>query len=526
MAAFPENMRLPSHLEMIFKIPKWHLVNHVLKCLVPFSLTYTEGAGRTDGEAPERCWAWLNSIARCASMMTAGMRWDTMDDFANAWNYKMLNLESTLVKKMVKAIPLAVVNVRVYHAFTEALKVNHASELDAWLEQVVNWENGASEFCPYEVREPIWPQVKKQLAEEEQRREEKGEWVVMSSLIMEGVDLEEAHLSWEKKPDYSPGESRPGEANGPALTYTQAPKSYETSTPETMQLFLPSSLPTQERYLICPPELIDAEDQLRWGQCFDTLARLRIQLQARTVAYKDMSRMTPSQGLWTRLDTLRHQIETKIKALVVTYRASRKALKAIRGEGEWSDVLRELKDGDIRGITERVLKEKEKEDWEWAQRVAGVKEDAIDGDRANITSLGYGLRSEWCKARANSRRPREELRLVEEEMCRAIQYCHFQAGWWTQQIGRREGLSPWLSEGLKAYAKEQSKIEVSRAVRWEERWAPVRVRGKEILKYVSDASFSRDISSLASLEIELDLGNDYDDDELGTTLYNDDDLDV
>ncbi|KAL0575107.1 hypothetical protein V5O48_006857 [Marasmius crinis-equi] len=584
MATFPEYMRLPNDMEMIFKVPKWHLTNHVVACLAAFSFGFTEGAGRTDGEAPERCWAWLNSIARSASMMTAGARWDTMDDFANAWNYKkMLALETSLVKKMITAIPQAVINVRVFHVFTEALKIDHASDLNAWLEQVVDWEQGSAVFCPYEVREPAisLAKIKKKLAEEEQHRAEKGERAVMSSLIMEGVDLEDVQRTLvaslgKRNPTILQQKALQEKRTGLLRRIQKHRKAMvvhmpllqnlidklpekEASSPETMQLFLPSSLPAQNRHQICPQELITVEDELRWGQCFDSLARLRSQLQARTVAYKDTERMTPTQGLWTRMDTLRNQIETKIKALTATYRMSRKALFAIRGDGPWTNILKVLNDNDVRGITERVLKDKEKEDWEWAQRVAGVREDAIQevldnrsvptADFNPLHSLGQSnlhlswiwythqpsedgvntfeevkdsLRSEWCKARANSRRPREELRLVEEEMRRAIQYCHFQAGWWTAQIGRRGDVSPWLGEGLIAYAREHSEIEVCQAMRWGTRWAPVRARAKEILDYVSDPGLSGDIPSLKSLEIELDLDDDgYEHDELAIDTYDD-----
>ncbi|KAL0571201.1 hypothetical protein V5O48_010766 [Marasmius crinis-equi] len=586
MASFPSDMQLPPEMEIIFKVPKWHLIGHVLKCLVPFSFAYTEGVGRTDGEAPERCWSWLNAIARCASMMTAGARWDTMDDFANAWNYKkMVNLETSLLRKMTKAIPQAVINARVFYVFTEALKVDHSSDLTAWLDQVVNWEQGIKSFCPYEVREPdiSLAKVKKKLADEELHREEQGQRTIMSSLIMEGVDIEESQRalaeSLSEKGSTVLQQKAIQEKRTQLLKRIRKHRNAmvlhmpllkplleklpanETSTPEKMSLFLPSSLPAQHRSRICPQELVNVEDQLRWGQCFDALARLRSQLQSRMVAYKYTTRLTPSQGLWTRMQTLRHQIETKVKAHTATYRCSHKALLAIRGEGSWTNVLKELKDQDVRGITERVLKRKEREDWEWSQEVSGVSEDAIDevvrnrslptADFNPLHSIGQSrqylswiwythqpgsqgdgsadtfrevkdsLRSEWCKARANSRRPREELRLVEEEMRRSIEYCHYQAGWWTRQVGRREGVCPWLAEGLKAYAKQQSEIEINRAVRWGERWAPIRERAKRILACVSDPAYEGFVPLLESLEIELELNEDDDemDVEYGFDMY-------
>ncbi|KAL0563357.1 hypothetical protein V5O48_018711, partial [Marasmius crinis-equi] len=572
MADFPEHMHLPPDMEVLFKIPKWHLIAHILKCLATFSFAYTEGVGKTNREAPERCWSWLNTIARSVSMMTAGARWDTMDDFANAWNYrKMVNLESLLVKKMGRAIPEAVVNVRVFSAFSEALKVDHAADLKTWEEQVVRWEQGIDTFCPYEVREPeiSLAKVKKKLADDEQRQEEKGERSAMSELITEGVEIEEAQralMGALSKKDSTTLQEKNNQQKRTSLLkrirkHRQAMVTHmpllqrlidrlpakESSTPEKMALFLPSALTSTDRSLIYPPELIEVEDQLRFGQCYDSLARLRLQLQARHVAYKDTSRLTPSQGLYTRMQTLRNQIEAKVKACSATYRESRKALLAIRGEGPWTSILKELKDDDIRGITERMLKRKEREDWEQAQEIAGVSEDAIDevlNDRSvptlefnPIHSIGQSnrhlswiwythqsfaegevpdtfeevkdnLRSEWCKARAASRRPREELRLVEEEMRWSIQYCRWQAAWWTEQATRRTDISPWLKEGLEAYAKEQSNTEMRCAIRWSGCWAPIRERAKEILKYVSDPAFYGDLPLLESLEIKLGFDDD------------------
>ncbi|KAL0056546.1 hypothetical protein AAF712_016849, partial [Marasmius tenuissimus] len=108
------------------------------------------------------------------SMMTAGAHWDTMDNFTNFYNFrKMVGLESALLKKIVSAIPKVIIHARAFSEFTEVLKGEYQSQLTLWQEQVVKWEEGMSDFCPYNVTEPeiTIAKIKKAMAEEDHHRE-------------------------------------------------------------------------------------------------------------------------------------------------------------------------------------------------------------------------------------------------------------------------------------------------------------------------------------------------------------------
>ncbi|KAL0571778.1 hypothetical protein V5O48_010190 [Marasmius crinis-equi] len=586
METYPEYMQIPSWTRLVFKVPKFHLVTHILKCLAPFSFTYTEGAAKTDGEGVERSWSWLNGSARSMSMMSLGGRWDTLDDFANFSNWrKTINLDTLLLKKMVKAIPESIINARLYVAFTEALEVQHAQELSTWQEQVMQWERGNTNFCPYNIVESkiSLNEVKKQLAEEEHRREADGlnasSAITISAVVIEGLEIEEAQcalaVSAEAKTQTT-FQQRSVQGRRTKLLarirkyrecllihnpYLRRLIETESTTcldrPEAMKLYLPSSLPELFRGMACSDSSIDIENRLRYAQAYDALHQLRQQLRARSVAYRNKSRLTVSQGVHTRMNTLQTSIESKIRAIKETYRRARAALLALRGDGRWTASLQELKDQDIRGFGERALKDKEKEDWIRAQELAGVDADAIDdvinGVNQNIPTMSFNrvlalgqgkeenalswiwythrpmegensgsndgdtfqeiqdsLRSEWCKARANARRPREELRLVEEEMRRAIEYCLYLEGWWKQQIGRREGVSDVLQEGLTAYATQHAFIERRRSLHWTESWAAIRERGKVILLHLSDPRYKATLPPMPELEIELNLDDDDD----------------
>lgn len=88
LSEMPTSLQLPIPVSLLFRVPKFHLANHILKCFNPFALNYTFGVGRTDGEGVERIWAVLNKVASSTSMMTMGHRQDTLDDFCNHFNWR------------------------------------------------------------------------------------------------------------------------------------------------------------------------------------------------------------------------------------------------------------------------------------------------------------------------------------------------------------------------------------------------------------------------------------------------------
>jgi hypothetical protein len=86
---------LPPHLLLAFpnsgvqaKVPKFHLGSHVEACHAPFSLGYTLGVGRTDGEGVERNWDGLNGQGPSTKEMGPGNRWDTLDDCCGHANWR------------------------------------------------------------------------------------------------------------------------------------------------------------------------------------------------------------------------------------------------------------------------------------------------------------------------------------------------------------------------------------------------------------------------------------------------------
>jgi hypothetical protein len=75
---------------------------------------------------------------------------------------------------------------------------------------------------------------------------------------------------------------------------------------------------------------------------------------------------------------------------------------------------------------------------------------------SRFISLLAGVRIEWCKARARALRWAEEVELLQEEMCRVLQFFDWQANWWEEQGRLQICQTAAHNEGLHAYAAQQA----------------------------------------------------------------------
>lgn len=345
--------------------------------------------------------------------------------------------------------------------------------------------------------------------------------------------------------------------------------------PESISLFLPSSIPSNHRETICIADVHCIETKLREAQCSEAIADLRTQLIKRTYVNKYKERTASSQRAYTRFRTLQDHIEVKIKAAEVLYNTARAALYSLKGPGLWEEVYQVLNREDVRGMHERAMTAEEKEEHAQTRRMAGFTDEQIDGELDGapnmptvqfdpVLALGEGsrqlswiwytisdqerqsgevdgcrwlpimcapraesqhladLRVEWLKCRARAQRWNEELNLLEEEMRRCLVYCRWKGVWWSQQIERLSDVNPLLAEGLVAYAAQQLSFENRRADIWERKWSSIRARALFIKHTHLEESYvnrgTESTAPLIELEIELDedeeheFGDDNDDD--------------
>jgi hypothetical protein len=56
-------LEVPSGLNLIPAVGKWHLGAHVVDCFPKFSLNFIQGVGQVDGEILETLWSITNKVS-------------------------------------------------------------------------------------------------------------------------------------------------------------------------------------------------------------------------------------------------------------------------------------------------------------------------------------------------------------------------------------------------------------------------------------------------------------------------------
>ncbi|KAG6808450.1 hypothetical protein H0H92_004084 [Tricholoma furcatifolium] len=432
---FPEQWKFLNVPRIRFKVPKFHLPPHKRECHGPYSLNYTSGVSRTDGEGVERNWSWLNGATPSTSQMGPGARHDTLDDFMGFYNYrKVVEFGDTLLKNMVTAIPQAILHQNAFRAFMDGLRKEHLEDLKKWEKMRVDWENNPKMPDPYLVAEDgasnghahlsganfasaavTLSEIRLQLAEVDHQKVHGGNLsldVTPSGFIIGGLSLEADQMAlWLEaaKKDRTPTQEESIQRKRTALLrkflkYREVQMKFMPTLPvldgtnvdlEYLELRLPSSLSSSERIALGGPELIEIEDRLRIGHLAESLSDLRCQLRTRTFAGKFRDENAKSQAAWTRMRTLQDQIERKVVTARDRYRISREALLNLRGPGQWEETFRELKKEDIRSINERTVTEEERAADETAEQLDNaIDQEAFIHTASTLTlQTGEGRRS-------------------------------------------------------------------------------------------------------------------------------------
>lgn len=148
-------------------------------------------------------------------------------------------------------------------------------------------------------------------------------------------------------------------------------------TCERMPLYLPSSLEPAMRTQVCSEQLTFAESELRLAHVSEALDSLRLHLRTRVFANKFKIKNMMGQRSNTRTRQWQKTIDKKVIASKRRYRFSRAALYSLRGNGDWENLYRELKDEDVRSFNERALTLTEIEERQAARRAAGLHEEEV-----------------------------------------------------------------------------------------------------------------------------------------------------
>ncbi|KAF7791816.1 hypothetical protein EIP86_002840 [Pleurotus ostreatoroseus] len=509
---------------IVAKVPKAHIVGHILKCHGIFSLNWTRGVGRTDGEGIERLWSWLNKIASSTREMTASGRRETIDDFCNFANYrKTLALGDALLRRMLEALKEAPDHKDEYEAFDKSLRTDDLQAVEQW-EKLINeyhdHEGDTGRECPYMVETTTITvqavKLKLMAEEEKELREGRAAYSAQSgtpsAFVLLGLEIEDLQDNLKRDVSITPAANALGQTTRMERRIAlwkkieQYRKAQEFYMPglarairdvedrigqpgwqeaEQVPLYLPSYFEDPAaRATACDPKIASMEEVIREADAYESLDKLRRRLHARVFANKFKIKNVTGQRANTKARSWQKTIDQQIIESKHRYRRSRMALLALRGPGTWSEtILRELTDADVRAFNERAMTLEEIREREAARRASGIQEEeimAVPLDEG--LALGEALRVEWARSKGRSERWTEEVALLWEESRRIVEFSNGLATWWDAQAARRTVTSAALREGLLVYARKQAAAERALATHWTNKLSAVRTRAEEYLR--------------------------------------------
>jgi hypothetical protein len=260
------------------------------------------------------------------------------------------------------------------------------------------------------------------------------------------------------------------------LTNSELPlASFES--PESTNLFLPSSLPPELRDNATFKKIADKEFRLRIAQADDSLADIRRlrRLITGLTNFKKLNVSGAGNKPNTRMRTLHNRMMNKVDRSANRYIAARSALLSLDPSGgNWKERLRELdKKKDIRGPgrdpDDQTSKGRYEISWIWTvtRPVNNSPDESEDSEALNTS-----LRPEWTKAKARRDRWDEEWQLVQEEMRRVVAYLEWRALWWREQGRRCKVDDEGIMSGLRAYADKQAATLLDLARDSARQWIP------------------------------------------------------
>ncbi|KAJ7575193.1 hypothetical protein C8J56DRAFT_801798 [Mycena floridula] len=470
-------------VQFIWTVPKFHLPAHIQSCWQSFNFNYTRWTGRSDGEAVERGWSWLNRLRRSIKEMGPGSWRDTIEDHVSFHNWqKVTGMGRSLLRKLHVAVPKAL-SCQI-ELVDMAVGIDQAS-LVQWEAEVLAYEaNSKIALNPYapRARRGSLATVRLKLLEEEAVSLQTNLGLIRSdisasAMIQMGLEFEESQLSLREEAaligphatahQKAAVQGRANSLQRKILSWFDVQALYapdalllrrhheETTTLDNktfdMGLWLPSSIGTKAR---CSKELQGFEWQLRTAQANDALDAIRTCLRLKGYLFRDRRTNVEGVAAGTRSMKAISNAEVKIAKFQTRYSIAFSALQVLapllQKPESWRLYFRPLAVEDVRPLpADRVTGEKDTTlSWIWKMPGVADKDDPAVHD-------GNNLRLQWLRARARSNRWSEELVLLKEEMRRVLATMTWQATWWRAQRLRQD-VDPALMEGLVAYSERQA----------------------------------------------------------------------
>ncbi|KAL1684835.1 hypothetical protein GGG16DRAFT_28990, partial [Schizophyllum commune] len=366
--------------EVDVRLPVWHGNVHDIACRSANSVRYARGAGKPDGEGPERIWSQMNSMASATKEMGEGVR----DGVIEHWTAH-LNIQKNVGQGHALEIRLKLAMMQQEQRRAELLDIEQALEprvLKAWQKMYDEYErddvNKPNPFMPQVSEGPSEHSVRAQLVRDEaedvklgrtpMRATTKAAFVVLglqleemqqriasmaADISLAALDrdrkVQEQRIAWFKKltryralqDHFMPV------AVAKALADEQA-RNPDIPPPdaEHVKIWLPSHLTREEREEGCVEGLAGVEVSLRVAQCTDALKDIRYRLHARRYIINERNAHVTGQQQSTRARNVIARLDERILRLAEKYRAARRGLFCLAPAANYP-AFQELKDNDL-----------------------------------------------------------------------------------------------------------------------------------------------------------------------------------
>ncbi|KAJ3970820.1 hypothetical protein EV361DRAFT_801298, partial [Lentinula raphanica] len=373
LRSLPPFLRLDGVLKIVaFVIPKLHILGHTMKCQRTFNLSYTRGAGQSDGEGIERIWSGSGLLGTSTREMGPGSRQNTCEDYWHHWNWrKVIGLGTLLLKRMKNAL-------KEFSRQKSAFKIfakNQAKEAPEWMKMVDDFEQKKTDFNPFELPKTslTLQDIRAQFADEDRINgrlaHDAGDELGLDDnltpsqyifLLLE-VEEQQRQLALDVRHERSPSKKQRDNflerrtriekqiVRVRALQKTHCPEAIQLLTTresdgletlaEHTTLVFPSELPASRRNL----NLASIESKYRDGQCSSSLDSIRHGLLVKRRLYTYKTNHVRKQKQSARSRTLLDNHQRKIDLAVSTYRHAWSAKCRLVGEESvgWHKLLQE-----------------------------------------------------------------------------------------------------------------------------------------------------------------------------------------
>ncbi|VDC07778.1 unnamed protein product [Peniophora sp. CBMAI 1063] len=549
---------------LTYVVPKFHLYAHKIWCQIRLAYLWLRGTGLTDGETPERVWAGANPAAASLREMGPGGMNDVMDDMAGSWNWrKLCEIANSLTERMERALHEALTQTAIFTEFTEALEDQDPARLQKERERHARWDScdqskAKDHACPYHVvkQNVSIAQIRRKTEEaagSAQRTAAEGQLddeVELARLLLKGLHIEDERQRISSKYQLEGGTDKQATSRAQAMNNLVRaiskfredqelvmPATYAALTSEerdpsrkdalTVNLYMPSGPPDGDQALVSAAARA-VEAKLRWASMVDELDNLRHQLRLKGCLNKFKIANITGQRANTRARTAQAAVDANVQRDADAYRRHRSAYLAIMGRGTWEETMRDLLVSDCRALGDRLLEQIEGMSQFEAQRfISERKGSTTSGDThyelpwiwfSSTPESGLEITDEllveWSKCRARAIHWVEEVRLLDAEMQRVLDFNESMALIWerrvapelTTTLGDEDKLwaqdAAW-ADGVRAYACKQAFIRRAQAAKWREQFEQFRTDAARFLAVHTSEGISIDpLSMLSSEEVD------------------------